>query len=221
MGFTLTNPNFAHPGEILHRILTSLGICKSLDDVKEAFLNAENEAREINLLSSFGKMEREEYWLKWNVLVLRRLGIENAELAKNVQSKWDQFVDNTLYPEVMGGLSELKTKGLKIGLISNIYEEKIHACLQEAGLGGAVFDVVVGVDAIGEMKPHPGVFKYALHKLNVEPEETIFVGDDVEVDYKGAESVGIHALLINRTKEKVLSDPKTITDLREILPRIY
>jgi len=205
----------------LHRILTSLGICKSLDDVKEAFLNAENEAREINLLSSFGKMEREEYWLKWNVLVLRRLGIENAELAKNVQSKWDQFVDNTLYPEVMGVLSELKTKGLKIGLISNIYEENIHACLQEAGLGGAVFDVVVGVDAIGEMKPHPGVFKYALHKLNVQPEETIFVGDDVEVDYKGAESVGIHALLINRTKEKVLSDPKTITDLREILPRIY
>lgn len=222
MGFTLTNHNFVHPWEVFQRILTSLGICKSLDDVKKAFLNAENEAKELNLFSSFGKMKREEYWLQWDALVLKHLGIvENAELAKIVQSKWEHFVDATLYPEVRGVLSALKTRGVKIGLISNVYEEGIHECLQQAGLGSAAFDVVVGVDAIGEMKPHPAVFKYALCKLNVQPEETIFVGDDVEVDYKGAENVGIHALLINRTEKKVLSDPKTITDLREILSRIF
>ena len=222
MGYTLIKPDFVHPGEVFQRILTSLGIYKSLDDVKKAFLNAENEAKELNLFSSFGKMKREEYWLKWDALVLKHLGIvENAELAKIVQSKWDHFVDNTLYPEVRDVLSELKTRGLKIGLISNVYEEEINADMQKVGLGCAVFDVVVGVDAIGEMKPHPDVFKYALHKLNVQPEETIFVGDNVEMDYKGAENVGIHALLINRTEKKVLSDPKTITDLREILSQIY
>jgi len=222
MGFTLVKPNFVHPGEVFQRILTSLGIYKSLDDVKKAFLNAENEAKDLNLFSSFGRMEREEYWLQWDALVLKHLGIvENAELAKIVQSKWDHFVDNTLYLEVRDVLSELKTKGLKIGLISNVYEEEINACMQKAGLGSAAFDVVVGVDAIGKMKPHPDVFKYALHKLNVQPEEAIFVGDNVEVDYKGAENVGIHALLINRTEKKELSDPKTITDLREILSQIY
>lgn len=81
------------------------------------------------------------------------------------------------------------------------------------------FDSIVGVDAIGKMKPHPDVFKYTFHKLNVQPEEAVFIGDSVEVDYKGAENVGIHALLIDRT-EKTQSGLRTISNLREILSRI-
>ena len=220
MGFTLTKHDFKHPGEIFQRILTSLGIYKSVDDVKKAFLNAENEAKELDLFSSFGRMERVEYWLQWDALVLKHLGIvENAELAEAVQSKWDLFDDAALYPEVRDVLTELKTKGLKIGLISNSYVEAINRCMQQAGLGIAAFDVVVGVDTVGEMKPHPAVFKYALHKLNVQPEEAIFVGDNVEVDYKGAENAGIHALLIDRTG-KEQSDLRTIRNLKEILSQI-
>jgi len=83
MGYTLTKHEFAHPGEIFQRILASLGIDKSVEDVKKAFLNAENEAKEIDLFSSFGRMEREEYWLRWDALVLKHLGItENAKLAR-------------------------------------------------------------------------------------------------------------------------------------------
>jgi FMN phosphatase YigB (HAD superfamily) len=53
----------------------------------------------------------------------------------------------------------------------------------------------------------------------VKPEETIFVGDNVEADYKGAENAGIHALLIDRTEKKqaVLREIKT---LKEILSQI-
>jgi 2-haloalkanoic acid dehalogenase type II len=222
MGGTLIKPNFSHPGELFHKILTSLGIRTSLDDVKTAFQNAENEARALDLFSSFGKMKREAYWLTWDALVLKHLGIEeNAELANIVQSKWEQCADNTRYPEVRDVLTALKTNGLKIGLISNGYEEEINRCMQQAGLEIAAFDVVVGVDAVGEMKPHPDIFTYAFHKLNVQPDETLFVGDDLDADYKGAENVGMHALLINRTERKVLCDPKTITDLREVLSRIY
>ena len=149
---------------------------------------------------------------------MKHLGIaENIELVKTVQSKWDHLVDNTLYPEVRDVLSELKTRGLKIGLISNIYEEGINLALRQAALEKATFDVIVGVDAIGEMKPHPDVFKYALHKLNVKPEETIFVGDDVEADYKGAENASLHAFLIDRTEKQKQSDLKTIRNLEEIV----
>ena len=219
MGYTLIKPNFAHPAEAFQRILTSLGIHKPLDETKKAFQNAENEAEELDLFSSFGNMEREEYWLQWDALVLKHLGIvENAELARTVQSKWDQFTDNTLYPEVRDVLTELKTRGLKIGLTSNAYEEEITACLQQAGLESTAFDIIVGVDATGKMKPHPDVFKYALHKLNVEPEETVFIGDSVEVDYKGAENVGMYALLIDRTEKQ--SGLRTIKSLEEILSHV-
>jgi 2-haloalkanoic acid dehalogenase type II len=221
MGYTLIKPNFEHPGEIFQKILNSLGIYKSLDNVKKAFLNAENEAKEVDLFSSFGKMEREEYWLQWDALVLKHLGIlDNSELVKIVQSKWVHFDDASLYPEVRDVLSELKARGLKIGLISNIYEEGINTCLQKAGLEKTTFDIVVGVDAVGNMKPNPDIFTYALKKLKVKPEEAMFVGDDVELDYKGAKKVGMYALLIDRTEKQKQSGLRTIRNLKEIFSQI-
>lgn len=50
-------------------------------------------------------------------------------------------------------------------------------------------------------------------------EETMFVGDNVEADYKGAENAGIHALLIDRT-EKKQNDLRTIKNLKELLSQI-
>jgi HAD superfamily hydrolase (TIGR01509 family) len=186
-----------------------------------AFLNAEKEWRERGLFSSFGRIDRDTYWLRWDALVLKHLGIgEDEELTETVQSKWDLFVDSVLYPEVRTVLSELKARGLKIGLISNIYKEGIRADLEKAGLRTSIFDVVVGVDAVGHMKPHPDIFKYALHRLSVKPEEAIFIGDDVEADYKGAKDVGLHSVLIDRA-EKQHTDVNAIKNLEEVFARIH
>jgi len=221
MGNTLIKYDVEVFEEVFHRILLSLSIPKSLDDVKKAFLSAKIEAEDLDLLSFFGKMKCEEYWNRWDSLVLKHLGIaEHIELGKIVQSKWFDFVDCTLHPEVEEVLSELKRRGLKIGIVSTAYEEEIHLILEKADLDKATFDIIVGVDTIRKAKPNPDVFKYAISKLNVKPEETIFVGDNVEADYKGAENAGIHALLINRTEKKELSDLKTITNLKEILSQI-
>jgi HAD superfamily hydrolase (TIGR01662 family) len=221
MGDTLNKADVVHPGEIFQRILTSLGISKSLDEIKMAWLNAEKEAEDINLLSQFGKLQREEYWHKWDSLVLKHLGIaENVELAKTVQSKWFDFVDFILYPEVKDVLMKLQQRGLKLGLISTAYEEEIHLVLERVNLEKATFDIIVGVDAAQCMKPHPEIFKYAIKKLDVRPEEAIFVGDDVGADYEGAENAGLHALLIDRTEKQKQSGLRTIKNLNEILSQI-
>jgi len=168
-----------------------------------------------------GKIKRDEFWHQWDSLVLKHLGIaEHEELAKSfTHSKWMGFVDSTLYPEVKEVLLELKRRGLKVGLISNGYEEEINFILEKVNLEKATFDIIVGVDTIKKVKPNPDIFKYAISKLNVKPEETIFVGDNAEADYKGAENAGIHALLIDRT-EKQQSDLRTIKNLKEILSQI-
>lgn len=220
---TLIKADVEHTGEIFQRILISLGISisKSLDEIKMVWLNAEKEAEDINLLSLFGKMQREEYYHKWNSLVLKHLGIEeNVELAKTVQSKFYDFVDCTLYPEVKDVLMEFQQRGLKLGLISTAYEEEIHLVLEKADLEKATFDIIVGVDAAQCMKPHPDIFKYAIKKLDVKPEETIFVGDNVEADYEGAENAGLHPLLIDRTEKQKQSGLRTIKNLKEILFKI-
>jgi FMN phosphatase YigB (HAD superfamily) len=221
MGNTLVSfGDFGSPEEVFQRVLISLGISRSLDDIKRAFLNAEKEAEDTNLFSSMGKIEREEYWHQWDSLVLKHLGIaDSKELGRMVQSKWSDFVDCTLYPEVKQVLLELKRRRLKIGLISIAYEEEIHSTLEKADLDKTTFDIIVGVDTAKKIKPNPDVFKYALKKLDVKAEEAIFVGNNVEVDYKGAENAGLHALLIDRT-EKKQSDLRTIKNLEEIFSQI-
>ena len=221
LGGTLLDFNWEHPAEIYQKVLFSLGISRSLDDAKTAFLNAEKEAEDLNLFSSFGKMDREEYWNQWGTLVLKHLGIaENMELVRIVQSNWLYFTKSALFPEVKHVLLELQQKGLKLGLISTAYEEGIHRDLREVDLEKSTFDIIVGVDTAQCMKPHPDIFKYALRKLNVRPEEAMFVGDEIEADYKGAKNVGMYALLIDRTEEQKQGDLRTIKNLKELLSQI-
>jgi putative hydrolase of the HAD superfamily len=128
-------------------------------------------------------------------------------------------VDSTLCPEVKEVLAELKQRGLKFGLISNGYEEEINLILEKTDLEKTNFDIIVGVDTIRQAKPNPDIFKYAISKLNVKLEGTMFVGDSVDADHKGAENAGIHALLIDRTGKKQ-SDLRIIKNLKEILSQI-
>ncbi len=218
---TLIHADIAHVGEILQRILASLGIFRSLDEIETVWSNAEKEAKDTGLLSLFGKLPPEEYWFKWNSLVLNHLGIEeNAELVTAVHSKWNNAYSFTLYPETRDVLMELQQRGLKLGLISTAYEEEIHFYLEKTGLEKTTFDIIVGVDTAECMKPHPDIFKYAIKRLDVKPEETIFVGDRVEVDYKGAENAGMYALLVDRTEKQKQGDLRTIKNLKEILSQI-
>ncbi len=218
---TLIHADIEHVGEILQRILASLNISRPLNEIKTGWSNADREAKDTNLLSLFGKLPPEEYWFKWNSLVLKRLGIEeNTELVTTVHAKWNNAYSVTLYPETKDVLMALQHRGLKLGLISQAYEEDIHVYLEKTGLEKATFDIIVGVDAAECMKPHPAIFKYALRKLKVRPEEAMFVGDDVKLDYKGAKNVGMHTLLVDRTEKRKQGDLKTIKNLNEILSEI-
>jgi putative hydrolase of the HAD superfamily len=219
MGNTLVKYDIDSPEEIFHRVLASMGIIKSVDEIKRAFLDAAKEAKDLNILSLFGKIRCEEHWHKWDSLVLKHLcNAESSELAKVVQSKWFDHVDCTSYPEVKKVLSKLKQKNLKLGLISTAYEEEINIILRKANLEKEIFDIIVGVDTIKKAKPHPDVFQHALRKLKVRSEETLFIGDKLDADYKGAEKVGIRAILIKRaeTNAKKTQGLRTITNLEEI-----
>jgi len=97
------------------------------------------------------------------------------------------------------------------------YEEEIALILGKANLEMNIFDIIVGADTIGKAKPHPDVFRYALRRLKVKPEETMFIGDSMDADYKGAQKVDIQAILLDRNETMKIHGLKTITDLKKIL----
>ena len=222
LGNTLVTYGVA--GEVIfQRVLDSLGISRPVDEIKVALAKTEQNFADLNYRSLFGKIPCEEYWKKWDSLVLEHLDLAgNEELAGDIQARWLDYVDCEACSDIEEVLSKLKGMGLKIGLVSTAYEEEIAVIFGKVNLEKRSFDVIVGADTVRKAKPHPDVFKYALKKLNVEPEEAVFVGDSVDADYNGAENVGVKAILMQKKEDNMKrnSGLRTITGLEEIFKYI-
>jgi 2-haloalkanoic acid dehalogenase type II len=197
-------------------ILSSVGIDRSTEAIKKALEMVEKEFTESNLRSGYGKVSCTKYWKRWDSKVLKHLGIpENQISAKEILARWWDHAECVAYPDTKGSLNRLKQIGVKVGLVSNAYEEDIDAILKKAGLEKRLFDIMVGVNTIKKAKPQPDIFRYALDELDVEPKDTLFIGDHVDNDYKGARAVGIHALLIERD-DRSKDEPSNLERVRSL-----
>jgi 2-haloalkanoic acid dehalogenase type II len=207
------------PEVTYHNVLSSFGIERPTEAIREAIDKTEKEFRESNYRSRYGEVAYTEYWETWDTRVLKHLGVPQRQVpAKMILARWFDHADCSAYPDTAVSLKRLKQMGVKTGLISTAYEEDINAILDKAGLEKGLFDVVVGANTIKKEKPHPDVFRHALNKLNVKPDETLFVGDHIDNDYRGARAVGIHALLIEREDRSTddSSDLERIKSLQEV-----
>ena len=136
------------------------------------------------------------------------------KLADIVSDEWWEKADLELFPEVKDTLLMLRSQGLKLGIVTNGFRRDIKDILFMVGLTDQ-FDATVGVDDVGKPKPEKKIFLYALEKLSINPQEALFVGDNIELDYKGAEKSGLKPLLIDRNN-KNFGDIKKIRNLKEV-----
>jgi FMN phosphatase YigB (HAD superfamily) len=101
-----------------------------------------------------------------------------------------------LFPDVLPVLRKLDSCGIILGILSN-FDKGMMRVTSSLGLDG-IIDVVVTPEDAGVDKPDPKIFRVALDKAKVKPEETAFVGDQPKVDAAGAKAVGMTAVLIDR-----------------------
>jgi HAD superfamily hydrolase (TIGR01549 family) len=207
------------PEVILQSVLSSSGIDVSIRDSKDAVDRTEKDFRESGYRSKYGEVAYRDYWERWDASVLKYLGISESRIsAREIAAKWFDHAGCSTYAEVVETLIRLKNIDIKLGMVSTAYEEDIDSILGKSGLSKDLFDVVVGVNTIRKEKPHPDVFRYALGRLGVRPDEALFVGDHIDSDYKGSRAVGIHALLIDREGRNIddSSDVRRIKSLEEV-----
>jgi putative hydrolase of the HAD superfamily len=199
--------------EIYRRILARFGVKASLDDIAHAQEATESEAD----TSTYDESRRKEFWINYNVSLLKKLGItENIVfLAGKIDELWWECSHVQLYSDVEPTLSQLRAKGLKLGLVSNGFKQDLDHILGELELK-TWFDVVVCIESCNCAKPDKRIFLYALDKLGVEPPEAVFIGDSFEQDYEGAFRVGIRPFLIDR-EGKHPSHFNKIASLTELL----
>jgi HAD superfamily hydrolase (TIGR02253 family) len=98
------------------------------------------------------------------------------------------------YPNVRSTLLVLKTKGLKLGVVSDAPKLKAWLRLAEMNLT-EFFDFVVALDDTGKLKPHKLPFEAALKEVMLNPEEILFVGDNPGRDIAGAKKAGMKTAL--------------------------
>ena len=89
-------------------------------------------------------------------------------------------------------LESLRDRGLKLGLVSNAFDPGwlLHGDLEQMGIEQRL-DFSVFSSEVGMRKPHPVIFERALDALGVEAERTLFVGDRLYEDVRGAGELGM------------------------------
>jgi putative hydrolase of the HAD superfamily len=147
------------------------------------------------------KRSREEtiaLYAEFQRIVLKEAGIEPEEkLVLAMLAKMQQFKTKlVLFDDVIPALKDLKSRGLILGLISNV-ERDLTTTIDDLGLPSWLDIVVTSLDA-GFSKPQPEIFEEAMGRAAVQPSQAVYVGDQYQIDCVGAQSAGMKGILLDR-----------------------
>ena len=83
------------------------------------------------------------------------------------------------------------------------------------------FDEIIISGDFGKGKPDASIFRHALERLGIEPEDGIMVGDKLTTDILGANTIGMTSVWVNRsgrTRTEDIVPSHEISRLDELLP---
>lgn len=121
------------------------------------------------------------------------LGIELSLEPEEIDRVfWDAATPGKPTEGIEKFLAFLKQKGIRTGVISNIsyagkvVEERINSVIPEND-----FEFILATSEYMYRKPNPAIFRLALEKAKLLPEDVWFVGDQYECDIVGAGNAGM------------------------------
>jgi HAD superfamily hydrolase (TIGR01662 family) len=99
-------------------------------------------------------------------------------------------------------LLALKQQGYRLGIISNASDDEDVQTLIDKAQIRPFFDFIIVSAAVGIRKPHPRIFRMALDRWNLAPDQAVMVGDTLGADILGAHNVGMRGVWITRRANK-------------------
>lgn len=120
-------------------------------------------------------------------------------------------------------LNQLKRR-YRLALITNGRERAVLTTVRRHDLDDFFTDRSVIVSSSlgrGRGKPHPAIFRHALNRMRVRPEQAIMVGDSWRHDIEGATHIGIDAIWVNpsgkiQSKQQRNSKVRSIREIGEL-----
>jgi HAD superfamily hydrolase (TIGR01509 family) len=117
-------------------------------------------------------------------------GLRDAIVGNTQKSaNWDQIL-----PGTREALDRIRRQ-YGIAVISNA-DGRIDRVLARCGICDC-FASITDSGNVGHEKPHPAIFAEALQQMKADPVESLYVGDVYSIDYVGARSAGMQAVLFD------------------------
>lgn len=131
-----------------------------------------------------------------------------------------------LYPGAVETIRKLRSRGLKIGLVTNNGRAGTEMTLNRYQLA-SMFEAIVTRDDCEDMKPEATPVRQILEKLNASSKEAILVGDGV-IDIIAARAAGLPAVAVATgpfTSDRLLqAEPDyllgSVNDLPSLIERL-
>ena len=99
-------------------------------------------------------------------------------------------------PSAARVLDAVRRAGLRTAAISNTEDGRLEELMRLTGLAER-FDFMLDSFVVGVRKPDPAIFRLALDRLGLEPQDAVYVGDSYGHDALPALSLGLGAVLVD------------------------
>lgn len=186
-----------------------------LDEVKNEFYNAWMEGIKDRKIT-YKEYPIEEFLNKF--LHKYKINLTKEQCIEIINLFYTEYREQVYFEEdIYKILDKLKSKGYKIGIISNTcyYDEVMIECFKKVKIYNLI-DSFTFSYSLRVGKPNKSIFIEALNKMNIAPEESVMVGDSLEKDIKPALDIGMNAILYNSKNHIEYIDNKPYKEINKI-----
>ena len=147
-----------------------------------------------------GYIKRDELRWKRMWLMLLDFKVADTTLAHEIGTAYLELLptQSLLVPHAKEVLDHCKGR-YEMHLITNGFETTQRLKLQYSGIA-RYFTHLITSERCNSMKPHKDIFEYALKIANANLDESIMIGDAIDIDIMGAINYGMDSIYYNPGK---------------------
>jgi putative hydrolase of the HAD superfamily len=117
--------------------------------------------------------------------------IDEATAHEAVDRQYRATIEEAvLRPGCLTTLATLRESSIHVQIVSNIDDEQFEPMLERLDLFG-VIDTWTSSEEACSCKPDPAIYRLAVRKAGVVPEQVLFVGDSIRHDVEGPAALGM------------------------------
>ena len=172
--------------------------------------------KKIKPLRNMSTSEKKDFFTEYENKILSSNNIQvNKDLSWKI---WQEIslekYSLRIFDDTKDLLEWLLSKGIKSAGITNM-DIKGDQLILDLNLTSLLDFIVTSYDEKFE-KPDKRIFIFSTNKANVDPEECVYVGDQIESDYLGSKNAGMTPILIDRNGYYKDFSGNKITSLGEL-----